>query len=73
MCSVRRTNFHPPQQTKGTHAHFFQKLKCLATQLESLLVFVTDGESALSDALSDSFPGVTHLRCCFYFRKKHRG
>ena len=72
MSSVRRTNFHPPQQ-KGTHAQFFQNLKCLATQLEPLLVFVTDGESALSDALSDSFPSATHLRCFFYFRKKHRG
>ena len=72
MSSVRRTNFHPPQQ-KGTHAQFFQNLKCLATQLEPLLVFVTDGESALSDALSDSFPSATYLRCSFYFRKKHRG
>ena len=73
MSSVRRTNFHPPQQTKGTHAQFFQKLKCLDTQLEPLLVFVTDGESALSDTLSDSFPSATHLLCFFYFRKKHRG
>ena len=32
-------------------------------------MFVTDGESALSDALSDSFPSATHLRCSFYFRK----
>lgn len=53
-------------KTKGTYAQFFQKLKCLDTQLEPLLVFVTDGESALSDTLSDSFPSATHLRCFFY-------
>ncbi|PFX13242.1 hypothetical protein AWC38_SpisGene22695 [Stylophora pistillata] len=56
-------------KTKDVYAQFFPKLKCLAPQLEQLLVFGADGESALSDALSDSFPGATHLRCFLHFRK----
>ena len=29
----------------------------------------SDGETALSDALSDCFPGAVHLRCFLHFRK----
>lgn len=56
-------------KTKETYSQFFQKLRCLAPHLENLRVFGTDGENALSDALSDSFPGAIHLRCFLHFRK----
>ena len=34
----------------------FAKLKNVVPELENLIVFGTDGETALSDALADNFP-----------------
>ena len=59
-------------KTKETYSQFLQKLRFLARHLENLRVFGTDGENALSDALSDSFPGAIHLRCFFTFSEKRR-
>ena len=54
---------------KETYAQFFAKLKNLAPELENLIAFGTDGETALSDALADNYPRAIHLRCFLHFRK----
>ena len=41
----------------------------LAPQLENLIAFGTDGETALAEALSENFPQAIHLRCFLHFRK----
>ena len=56
-------------KTKETYAQFFSKLCCLSPQIQDLIVFGTDGEKALSDALSETFPLATHLRCFIHFKR----
>ena len=57
MPSVRRPDFQQLQkdQTKPMCIFF--------SQITHSLAFGTDGESALSDVLFDSFPGAFYLRC----------
>ena len=44
-------------------------MSSLAPQLENLIAFGTDGETALAEALSENFPQAIHLRCFLHFRK----
>ena len=50
-------------KTFRTYNYFFSTLIGLRSSLRSIQAIGTDGEKALADALTESFPHAIHLRC----------